>query len=202
MPAEAETGTLTRWVFENPWPLSIGLLVIAASIVGYAIRRDDHRPFRFALGFGIAGVAVLTTGLLVETTGERAEASTRKLVALAVDGDVDGMIALLGPGATLHLGRVENPGYPRDELERNLDALRSRQRIEDNTISRLDSAEGRDGAVWVDLGCFTRTGGSGGWVPSRWVIEWSAAPDEDLRIRSITLVNLAGRSPQSVRFLR
>ncbi len=202
MPPEAETGTLTRWVFENPWPLSLGLLVIAASIVAYAIRRDDQRPFRFALGFGLAGAAVLITGLLVETAGERAEASTRQLVGLAVDGDVDGMIDLLGPAATLHLGRVENPGYPRDELERNLDALRSRQRIEDNTISRLDSAEGRDGSVWVDLGCFTRTGSSGGWVPSRWVIEWSPTTGDDLRIRSITLVNLAGRSPQSVRFLR
>ena len=202
MPPEAETGTLTRWVFENPWPLSLGLLVISALIVGYAIQRDDRRPFRFALGFAIAGAAVLAAGLLVETPGERAENSTRNLVALAVDGDVDGMIDLLGPAATLHLGRVENPGYPRNELERNLDALRSSQRIEDNTISRLDSAEGRDGSVWVDLGCFTRTGGSGGWVPSRWVIEWGPTSEDELRIRSITLVNLAGRSPQSVRFLR
>jgi len=202
MPPEAETGTLTRWVLENPWPLSVGLLVISLLTIGYAIQRDDRRPIRFALVLGVMAVAILATGLMIETPGERAEASTRRLVAHAVDGEVDRMIDLLDARATLHLGRVENPGYPREELERNLDALRSGQRIEDNTISRIDSATGRDGSVWVDLGCFTRTAGSGGWVPSRWVIEWGPTPNDDLRIRSITLVNLAGRTPGSVRFLR
>ncbi|MAC18935.1 MAG: hypothetical protein CMJ23_04505 [Phycisphaerae bacterium] len=202
MPPEAGTGTLTRWVLENPWPLSIALLLLAAAILIHAIRRDDRRPIRFAVGVFVLAIGCLATGLLVETRGESAEESTRKLVAAAVDGRIEDMIDLFEPEATLHVGRVETPGYPRSELERNLEALRSRQRIEENMVTRLDSANGREDSVWIDLACMTRTNGSGGWVPSRWILEWRINDTTEPRIRSITLLNLAGRTPRDARFLR
>lgn len=202
MPSEAGTGTLTRWVLENPWPLSIVLLLLAAAILVHAIRRDDRRPIRFAAGVSLLAIGCLVTGLLVETPGEAAEKSTRNLVAAAVDGRVEDMIDLFESEATLHVGRVETPGYPRSELERNLDALRSRQRIEENMVTRLDSAKGRGDSVWIDLACMTRTSGSGGWVPSRWILEWRIDGATEPRIRSITLLNLAGRTPRDARFMR
>lgn len=202
MPSEAGTGTLTRWVLENPWPLSIVLLLLAAAIIIHAIRRDDRRPIRFAAGVFLVAIGCLVTGLLVETPGESAAKATRNLVAAAVDGRVEDMIDLFESEATLHVGRVETPGYPRSELERNLDALRSRQRIEENMITRLDSANGRGDSVWIDLACMTRTSGSGGWVPSRWILEWRIDGATEPRIRSITLLNLAGRTPRDARFMR
>ena len=202
MPPEAGTGTFTRWILENPWPLSIGLLLLAAAILVHAIRRDDRRPVGFAVGVLLLAIGFLTTGLLVETRGESAVKATRNLVAAAVDGRIEDMIDFFDSDATLHVGRVETPGYPRDELERNLDALRSRQRIKENMVTRLDSANGRENSVWIDLACMTRTNGSGGWVPSRWILEWRIDGVTEPGIRSITLVNLAGRTPRDARILR
>ncbi|MEC8321492.1 MAG: hypothetical protein VX012_08780, partial [Planctomycetota bacterium] len=106
----------------------------------------------------------------------------------------------LEPTATLHVARVENPGFPIDSLEQALDGLRSRYRIEENSITLLDAAPGRE-TVWVELACMTRTEATGGWIPSRWILEWRDS-DGDWRVASITAMKIAGRVPDSPAILR
>ena len=104
------------------------------------------------------------------------------------------MLAELDPDATLHVGRIENPGRPVDELRRMLDSLRSRHRIEQNTITLLDAVGTGSNTALVELACLTRTTSSLGTVPSRWLLEWERESDRWM-IRSITAVSIAGRTP-------
>lgn len=202
MPTEARTGFIEGWILDGPWTLTLLLFAGAIGLVFLAISRDDSRPLWVALGAAICGVVVLAIGLMVETSSESARAATERFVGAAVDGRVDDLLRTLDENATLHVARVENPGFPRSNLEDALEGLRSRHRIEENSITLLDAAEAPDGIVWVELACFTRTTSSGGWVPSRWVLEWQRSDSGEWRILSITAMKIAGSVPRDPFILR
>ncbi len=194
MPDTARSGLITSFVLENPWPLAIVLALVAATILWMGLQRDDRRfAVPAAVTFAL-GVLILTIGLVVETSGESAAHRTRIFVAAATDGRIDEMLAELDPDATLHVGRIENPGRPVEELRRMLDSLRSRHRIEQNTITLLDSVGTGSNTALVELACLTRTTSSLGTVPSRWLLEWERESDR-WSIRSITAISIAGRTP-------
>lgn len=202
MPPEATTGFIEGWILDNPWPLTIMVMLAAITLIVAAFQRDDTRLLKIALGVGGVALVVLAIGLLVETAGESARQRTRDFVQAAVDGRVDDMMDTLDRDATLHVARVQNPGYPRSTLENALDGLRARHRIEENAITVLDSAESPDGTVWVELACMTRTNSTGGWVPSRWILEWDRNQDDEWLIRSITAMKIAGTVPRDAGILR
>ena len=194
MPDDVRDSLFSQWILENPWPFSIVTLLIAATIGWIAIQRDDRRPLLVA---GIlAGLALLAlgVGLVVETPAEAAASATRRFVADAESGRVDLLVARLDPEATLHPGRLENPGFPVEDLRSMLDALGGVHRIERNSITLLDAVGTGGGAAMVELACLTRTSSSLGYVPSRWIFEWERR-DGDWMIRSITAASIAGRVP-------
>ena len=194
MPDDVRDSLFSQWILENPWPFSIVTLLIAATIGWIAIQRDDRRPLLVA---GIlAGLALLAlgVGLVVETPAEAAASATRRFVADAESGRVDLLVARLDPEATLHPGRIENPGFPVEDLRSMLDALGGVHRIERNSITLLDAVTTGGGAAVVELACLTRTSSSLGYVPSRWIFEWEPR-DGDWVIRSITAASIAGRVP-------
>lgn len=202
MPDDAHAGLIERWILDGPWPLVALLGLVALVLFVVASRRDDARIVPIAISTAVLAGIVAVVGVLVETPAEAARAQTRELVADAVDGDVDAMIDRLTPDATLHVGRVSSPGYPLGDLTRGLDALRRSQRIEENSITALESASVDDRTVYVELSCLTRTASSYGYVPSRWVIEWVDDPPEGWRIRSITAMSIAGRVPSGRNLFR
>jgi hypothetical protein len=194
MPDTARSGFLTNFVLENPWPLAVVLVIVAATIFRLAVHRDDRRLLiPAATVFIVAGVT-LVIGLLVETSGEAAADRTRAFVAAASDGRIDEMLVSLDPDATLHIGRIESPGLPIEELRRMIDALGSRHRIEQNTITLLNSVGTGSNTALVELACLTRTTSSLGTVPTRWLLEWDRGSG-DWQVRSITAISIAGRTP-------
>lgn len=195
MPDDAHNGLLVRWILDGPWLLTalIGLAALISFVV--ASRRDDARFLYVAIGLAVSATVVAVVGTLVETPGEQARIETRGLVDNAVDGRVDEMIGTLTPDATLHVGRVESPGFPFADLTRSLEALRRGQRIEENSITAIDSGTVDANRVYVELSCLTRTASSYGYVPSRWILEWVREPEDGWYIRSITAMSIAGRVP-------
>jgi hypothetical protein len=146
-------------------------------------------------GVGLA-ITIAVIGSLVSTDREKALAATEAFVDDAVQGRIDDLVARLHPEATLHAGRVESPGYPREALVSALKQLDGPHRIKSNTITLLDAADDGSGAIWVELACLTSTSSSYGTVPSRWVFEWMpSAATGPWEVRSITAVSVAGRSP-------
>ena len=202
MPPEAKTGFIEGWILDNPWPLAVIIMLMAVVVAVIAVQRDDWRLLKISIGGGAVALVVLAIGIMVETAGESARIQTKRFVQAAVDGQVDDMLDTLDPDATLHVAKVQNPGFPRSNLENALDGLRSRHRIEDNSITVLNSAESPDGAVWVELACMTRTNSTGSWVPSRWILEWHRSDSDEWRIRSITAMKIAGTVPRDAGILR
>ncbi|MDA0294395.1 MAG: hypothetical protein O3A19_06545 [Planctomycetota bacterium] len=194
MPDIARSGFFTNFVLENPWPLAGLFTIVAGTIFWLAVQRDDRRlVIPAALVFAVAAV-ILAVGLLVETSGEAAADRTREFVSAASDGRIDEMLAGLDPDATLHVGRIENPGLPIEDLRRMIDALGSRHRIEQNTITLINSVGTSSDTALVELACLTRTTSSIGTVPSRWLLEWERGSGRWL-VRSITAISIAGRTP-------
>ena len=194
MPDIARSGFFTNFVLENPWPLAGLFTIVAGTIFWLAVQRDDRRlVVPAALVFAVAAV-ILAVGLLVETSGEAAADRTRDFVSAASDGRIDEMLAGLDPDATLHVGRIENPGLPIEDLRRMIDALGSRHRIEQNTITLINSVGTSSDTALVELACLTRTTSSIGTVPSRWLLEWERGSGRWL-VRSITAISIAGRTP-------
>lgn len=201
MPQDAHDSLFSQWILENPWPFSIVTLLLAATIGWIAIQRDERRPL--LLAGTLAGVALLALllGLLIETPAEAAASATREFVADAESGRIDLLAARLDPQATLHPGRLENPGFPVEDLRAMLDALGDIHRIERNSITLLDAVGVGDDAAMVELACLTRTRSSLGYVPSRWIFEWERRDDRWM-VRSITAASIAGRVPAGRDVLR
>ncbi len=200
---EDQTGFLVRHLIETTWP-SVVLLALAAAVVGWmAVQRDDRRTLAIAAVLAALAIGTGVVGTMVETDREQVLAATRAFVQDAVGGDVPALVGRLHRDATLHAGAVEAPGYPRDDLERAFDQLDGIHRIQENTITLLDAASADDGVVWTELACLTRTDSSYGTVPSRWIFEWMRTPDDgSWRIRSISAISVAGRSPSNRDVLR
>jgi hypothetical protein len=193
---EDTTGLFVRRVLESHWPTVVVLGLLAAAAVWLAFGRDDRRLL--IVGLITAGIAIVVAaiGTLVVTDREQALAATEAFVDDAVDGRVDDLLAWLHPDATLHVGRIESPGFPRESLDEALGQLDGPHRVQDNTITLLDAADDGSGVIWVELACLTSTSSSYGTVPSRWIFEWlppeTGGPWE---VRSITAVSVAGRTP-------
>lgn len=200
---EDTSSLLSRHVLESPWP-AVLILAVAAAVVGWiALQRDDRR-WLVGAAVGLAlSIAVAVIGTITTTDREAAVAATRAFVQDAVEGRVDDLVARLHPDATLHVGVIEAPGFPREDLERALDQLDGAHRIKDNMITRLDAADDGFGMIWVELACLTSTASSYGTVPSRWIFEWiPPEPGRPWEVRSITAVSVAGRAPSGRDVLR
>ena len=201
MPDDARDSLFSQWILENPWPFTIVMLLIAATIGWIAIQRDDRRPL--VVAGVLAGLAVLAlgVGIVVETPAEAAAAATQEFVEDAEAGRIDLLVARLDPEATLHPGRIENPGFPVEDLRAMLDALGGVHRIERNSITLLEAVGIGGDAAMVELACLTRTSSSLGYVPSRWIFEWERRNDRWM-VRSITAASIAGRTPAGRDVLR
>lgn len=193
--AAPETGFLTRYLLENPWPLG-ALLAVAAIILGkVAMDRDDRRLLAAAGGCVAAAAALFLVAWLVTTPGEHAKRVTRELVAAAEAGDLAAMRALFDADATLHFGSLAAPGFDRAEISRGIDTLASRHRVESNTVTLLRAGTVDADTGIAELGCLTTTASSYGPVPSTWLLRVERGGDDRWRIRRLACIAVAGREP-------
>lgn len=196
MPDPPHVGLLTRYVLENPWPLGLGLLLIAAVAGFTGLREGLAGRIRLAGFVALAGAAVLAIGAAVTTSGEHARRITRELVDAAVQGDVAGAISLFAEQATYSVGSPRNPGLGRDFIERELSQLTGRYRIDSNTITMLRSYSESSNLAEVHLACWTSVGGFTT-TPSQWVLRIQRQPDDAWKIVRLTCISIGGRTPPS-----
>jgi ketosteroid isomerase-like protein len=197
MPQPPQVGLLTRYVLENPYPLGLLLLALAVGFAWTGLRSGHRQRLPIAGILAAVGVAVLLTGALVVTSGERARRVTLALVDAAVAADVSGAAAMFADDATLSLGSPANPAFPRDDIERRIENLDGKYRIEFNQVTMLQSyTEARDRAT-VHLGCRTTLRRGFGPTPTRWVLRIERQADGTWKVARVTWISIAGHSPAS-----
>jgi hypothetical protein len=185
---------LTRWLFENPWPLAIALALVGAVLLVRWLG-DRSRPLLAGGGVAIVlAVAALLVGGVVTTPGEHAEAVVRRLVGHAERAETDAAVALFAEGAVLNYGRRENPGTAIEDIRRALSALEGRHRIESNRVRRLAAVTLDEETGEVELSCSTTTSSSSQAVPTDWIVRVRRI-DGEWRIDRLTFERLFMNPP-------
>jgi len=196
MPDPPSVGFVTRYVCENPYPLAVGLLLIAAVIGWLGFQAGRMERVRLALIPTALGLAVIAAGWRIVTSGEHGVRVTREFVDAATTSDLVGAVDRLAPDALFHVGSGRNVGHDRDWIIGRLDDLDRRFSIDSNRITALDGyTEGPDRAT-VHLACRTDEAARGLSL-SRWVVAIERQGDRTWLISDITFISLNGQSPPS-----
>ncbi len=186
---------ITRYVLENPFPLGLLLLALGAGLARSGLRTGRRPRLVTAAVAAAMGAAVLVAGTTIETAGEHARRVVVEAVDAAVAADVAGITALLADDAVLSLGSPNNPGYPRDAIDRRLAGLAGRYRIASNRITSLQAATVSPYRGEVNLVCRTELELGFGPVPSSWEIQVDRQPDGSWKITRVTWSTLATSTP-------
>ena len=194
-PAES---LFTRYVLENPWPAGIFLLLTGFALVMIWFNRGENRLFTAAAGSFALGGLVFLIAWLVQTPGEQAREVVREMVGHAEQGEVDEMIEMISPDASLHLGSLKRPGRSFSQLEASLRTLEAGNRISSNTITRLRGWSTSSDSALVQLGCRTETAQGWSAVPTSWMFELERAEDGEWSVTRIAFRSLAGKEPTRI----
>ena len=193
MPDAPRSSFFTRFVLENPWPLGLLVLAIAAVLIWLGL--CDGRSDRLKAGgvFALLGLIVLAIGIITTTAGEHGRRIARQLVERAVAGDVTGAMNLFTTDAVLTIGRLDNPGSELTVIQSGLQQLASEYKVESNYVTDLDAFSESGNVARVYLACLTDAGF--GYTPSRWILIIRRQPDDSWKIERITCVDINGQTP-------
>jgi hypothetical protein len=197
MPEPPPVGLFTRYVLENPYPLGLLLVALAAGFAWKALQTERPQRLRSAAVLAGLGAAVLVAGALVVTAGERARRVTMAVVEAAVAADVSGAAALFADDARLSFGSPNNPGLPRRDIETRIDQLDGRYRIQANQVTMLRAYTETSDRATVHLACRTTLERGFGPTPTQWVLRVQRQGDGAWKIAHVTWISYAGRSPAS-----
>jgi len=118
-------------------------------------------------------------------------------VTAAEVADLASMRSLVEESASIHFGSLAAPGFDRAEIDRGIDSLGGRHRVESNTVTRLRAGTVDPRTGIAELGCITTTASSLGPVPSTWLLRVERGDDGQWRIVQLACTAIAGRAPSS-----
>jgi len=194
MPEAPETGLFTRYILENPWPMTL-LLVLGAIVIGIpALREGLVRRAQVAGALLLVAAFIFAIEYVVTTPAEHAERLTKRFVAAVVASDLTEAEHQLAEDVTFNAGSPQNPGYPLSTLLDRLGDVMRNWPIKNNYISDLDGyTESSDRGV-VHLTCWTE-GESYGPTPSQWVLRAERQDDGTWKITGLTCISINRQPP-------
>ncbi|MCZ6836741.1 MAG: hypothetical protein O7G85_13270 [Planctomycetota bacterium] len=195
MPDPPSVGLINRYVFENPWPLALILLIAGAVIMWSALVKGHlkHLPGGVILG-GLA-IAIALLGVFIQTSGEHARLITRQFVKHVAAQDISSATLLLAPNASMAFDSPLNPGHDLSYIKAQLKRVEAALEINSNRITHLSGyVESQDRGV-THLTCWTDAGY--GPTRSQWVIEVSRQVDGSWQISRLTCIKIGERAASS-----
>lgn len=197
MSEQPSHGLFTHYVLENPWPLGIGLILLALIIAWFALQRGNKSGLGVAAIAGVIGIIVLALGAAVTTAGEHGERVTKELVDAVVANDLPGAFALFDDDASFAFSSPSNPGLDIDYIKGMIDRT-DRYTIKSNTIRLLEGFTESSDAATVHLGCLTET--DIGYTPSTWILLVERNEYDNWRITKVTWMTINNSPPPAGRF--
>ena len=192
MPKAPQSSVLTTYVLENPWPLSLILLLFAAVIGWIGFREGMPRKITTAGILAALGAILLIIGSMVQTSGERAKSLVRQFVDAVVQGDIVAASGMISSQAILSAGSPSNPGLDADAITEGLSNFASRYTIESNDITMLRGFTEDSETATVHLGCYTVVDYP---AVSKWVLRIRREDNGSWKIARITCISINDQTP-------
>ncbi len=186
---------ITRYVLENPWPLGVLLLAIAAGLAWTGLQAVDRRRLLAAAVVAVVGAAVMVAGKAIVTPGEHARAVVMEVFDAAVAGDITTVAAAFADDSALSVGSPNNPGFSKDVIVRRLEGLTGRYRIKSSRVTKLDATTVTQDRGIVNFACVTEPTLGFGPVPTSWIIQVDRQPDGTWKFSHVTWVTLGMQAP-------
>lgn len=190
MPEPPATGLFTRYVWENPYPLAIVLIVLSFALIWTSLHNGKLKRILPALGLGALGLGVMLGGFLVVTAGEHAQEITRKFVDAVVAEDSNTAIKLLAADASLAFDSPQNPGHDLGFLKTQISRVFDQYSISSNSITRLEGYTKSNLTGECHVTCWTYAEGGLGPVKSQWVVQVTRQGDGSWEISRLTCVTI------------
>jgi hypothetical protein len=198
---------LHAWVLENPFPLAICLIAVAAAVLWRGLVEGSRGKLGASAAIVAIAATVLATGHFVRTPGEHAREVVEELVShaerVATEGTLaaDDAVALFTPNAVMNYGRRENQGVPIDAIRRALQSLGRENLLESNRVTRLslETLDADTGEVVFSCSTVVRRADSA--IPTVWVARVRRMPaDGAWKIDRLTFQSLYGKPPTGFMF--
>lgn len=179
---------LERLFLEEPWPLTVGLILLAAVLGVLAYQRLQKKLTIAALVAALLAVAIGLTAKFVETDREQVRDATEQLVAATAPMNLTRIRGMLDPDVVLIIGDDEDAPIRIERLLAQLEAADQRYPIDTNLIKLLE-AQSLDAAspgvprarTLIDVLSIARNGRA----LTRWQIDWEKQPGGVWRVKRI-----------------
>lgn len=201
MPPAPPVSLIDRFFLENPWPISVILLLIALVVLYSAIGRGSVK--RLAAGFGVLvlAVGVILLASFVSTPAEHGERITRAFVADVVAAQPTQAAQHFSADADLAIASTDNPGMAMSWIRDRLGTLTSQYPIRDNYITQLDAYTKNSEQAVIHLTCLTTFDTAfAGPTKTSWVLFVNLQPDGTWKIRRITIIQINDQVPSRQTF--
>jgi hypothetical protein len=182
---------LSRLLLEDPWPVVIAFLAVAAVLRVVGKRQEQPKAVMVSWVALAVSFGVYVTASLVNTDRERLVERTEALVAAAWPVDEAAWRDLLA-GDALLLGP---DGSVWDELTAEFVTAELQQhRVEETALRAVEATPGRPGYGVSTMDLSSRVG-DGFPMRTTWEIVWQQQPDDAWRVLSMKWLSIRNQDP-------
>ena len=182
--------SMSEMLFENPWPMVIGLLGVSSVLRVVGKRQAQKKLVAVSWVALVLGLGVYAASALVNTAREAMIAGTEAFVSATSPADqavLGGLLAsnavLLGPDGSVWDDL--SPGFIADELKEN--------DVQDNAVRSVDASSDRPGLGVSTLDLASKVRGYP--TPTTWQFDWQKQSDGQWRITSIRWLTIRNGEP-------
>ncbi len=164
-------GSVDNLLFEDPLPVGLSLIVVAAVLGFLAFQRNSAKLKKVAAGAFVLSVLIFVIASLITTSREQVIARTRELVSHTAPLRMSEFKSLVSPQVTVTIGEDAGaPVFTGAEVFTKLDNALRNHPIDAQTVIEI-TAQSRTHQV-VECRFDVRSDGKGGRVMTRWILTW------------------------------
>ncbi len=162
-----------EWLFGNPWPLAVGLVLLFAGLRLVGRRMEKPKLLRASWGALGAMLLVLAAAYLVETRSERLVRQTRELAQAGIGPDFKVLDSLLAPEIKVSTGNQSRGIAISDQVLRaRLASMQAKTMV----CSNMEATFTADDAAFVHVSVQAGSARWEGAVMTTWNVYWKKTP--------------------------
>ena len=181
-------GTIENLLFEDPLPLGLSLIVIAAVLTFLAIQQGSAKLKKIAGGAFLLAVVIFILASLITTGREHIIERTKKLVSHTAPLSMDDFKSLVSPQVIVTVGTdASAPTFTGSEVFSKLEQAVRNYPISEQHVLEIDAQmrTGEDALCQFEI----RSDAKAGRVITRWVLTWRKQTDNAWQVTTVQWID-------------